>query len=632
MEKIDNTFVGIISIHPRGFGFVNIQQTEKSFDIFIPRKVSMRANTGDTVKVLCTNLSEKGYDGEVIEVLTRKENSLTGYVRAIKGDGNAYLYVPHLGFKQNIILIAPQISCKIKHGDVLKVNVLDWGDKDDIIYCKLDQRLGSIFDPQDDVKAISSEFKIASEFSPEVIEELAQINGEIIDADREDLRHLKAITIDPCGARDFDDAISLEIDSNNNYSLGVHIADVAHYVKKNSCLDIEASQRSNSTYLIDRCIPMLPSKLSNGLCSLKSGEDRYAASVIMTFDKTGNLLSHKIKRSVIHCQHGFTYKQAREILESKGSSKVKTLLKQLKSLALSLKNKRISRGSVDLAISELKLHLDKKGNIIDLEKIEYDITHQMIEEFMLKTNEIVATHLTRNEKALTYRIHPEPLGSDFANLITLAKTVGYKLDQNPSPHSINSMLKKLKEHPMYSNLVITFIKSLPFAYYSPDNVGHYGLGLGHYCHFTSPIRRYSDLVVQRILFDEYHPNIDELKEISQECSTKERNSGQAEEKLKSMKKLRYLKSAKKQDKNKTYTAIISKVNSSGIIFEVEELMFEGFLHISRLGRLGRFNFDHKTLSLRATESKTVFSIGQKIEVALTNVDLITQEARWDICQ
>ncbi|MBI2812248.1 MAG: RNB domain-containing ribonuclease, partial [Candidatus Melainabacteria bacterium] len=406
----------------------------------------------------------------------------------------------------------------------------------------------------------------------------------------------------------------------------VHIADVAHYVTADSPLDKEAVLRCNSTYFPGACVPMLPEELSNELCSLKPDVVRLTVSVLMDFDKNGTLLKHEVVRSYIKSQKRFTYFEAKDVLDGKTKSPHAKTLKLMVELCLLLKKKRYERGSIDFALPEIVLVLDEKGEPQGMKRIEYDITHQLVEEFMLKANETVALELHKRGKELIYRVHEEPQEENFEDFLKFARTLGFKVPVKPNNADLQALFEEARKTPSFSQLSVAFIRSMRLAQYSPDNVGHFGLALEHYCHFTSPIRRYSDLIIERLLFDEEPKDIS-LEKIAQRCSEQERVSFRAEMSVKTLKKLRLLNRYFQEDPAREYNAVITKIKPFGLFFELQDLMLEGFLHISELEN-DYFVYDEARNLLYGRSSGKVHRMGEPVVVRLTRVDLIQLESGW----
>lgn len=627
-----NTVTGFLHVHPRGFGF--LQADDPSLftqDIFIPKHLTMNAIDGDHVEVLVNTeaVSEKGPEGKVITVLSRGRTHVAGIIRSIERNGDLVAYAPLLGPTQRVI-VQPNKKEKLKVGDRIVMKVQEWGDKNTETLCSMSSYLGHISDPTCDIKAAIAEFELRSEFPSHVVEKAQsfgiQVSRKEIAA-REDLRDIECFTIDPETAKDFDDAVSLTVDEKGHYHLGVHIADVSHYVHPDSVLDQEAVLRCNSTYFPGNCIPMLPSELSDNLCSLKPNVNRLTVSVLVDFDTDGNMLNYRIARTVIKSMKRFSYHEAKEVLDGKKRSRHFDTLKLMVKLCGLLKRKRYERGSIEFSIPELIVLVDKDGVPYGTEYVEYDITHQLVEEFMLKANEIVATHLNKQGKNITYRIHDEPAEENMRDFALLAGAFGFQLPDKPSNLDLQKLFDEALNTAYGPYLATSYIRRMRLAIYSPDNIGHYGLSLSHYCHFTSPIRRYVDLVAHRILFGE-SDDLQELEKISQKASEKERISAKAENSVTLLKKLRYLKKLYEEDSYKQYDAVISRIKNFGFFFEIMDLMIEGFLHISEIGD-DYYIFDEDNMRLRGRSSGTTYCAGDKITVMLQDVDLIFLETKWN---
>lgn len=624
---------GILRVHPRGFGF--LQPDDPSLypqDIFIPKHLTQNAIDGDTVEVLINqeSVSEKGPEGKVITILSRGRTHIAGIIRAIEKSGDIVAYVPLLGIAQHVIVL-PSDEFDLRVGDRLVMEVHDWGSKETETICKASQYIGHISDPSCDIKAAIEEFELKSEFPQRAIQEAQSFGSKVSLSEikgREDLRHVTCFTIDPDTAKDFDDAISLSKDPKGNYILGVHIADVSHYVPSNSALDQEASLRCNSTYFPGFCLPMLPHELSSHLCSLKPNVNRLTISTFMHFDPNGDLLDYRISRSVIKSSKRFTYKEAKQVLDGKKKSKHSANLKLMVELCELLKRKRYERGSIEFAMPELVVLVDENGVPKQTDYISYDITHQLVEEFMLKTNETIALHLSKKGKNLTYRIHDEPAEENMKDFSLLACAFGFHLSEKPTPAELQKLFDEAMQTPYGEYLANSYIRRMRLAIYSPENIGHYGLSLSHYCHFTSPIRRYVDLVVHRILFGESDDR-ETLEMIADRCSEQERISAKAENNVILLKKLRLLKANKDKDPYKQYEAVVTKVKNFGFFFEVLDFMLESFLHVSELDN-DFYIFEEANILLRGRRTGQKYCCGDRITVMLKDVDFISLESHWSL--
>ena len=622
---------GLLRMHPKGFGFVIPDNTiEYPQDIFIPKHLTNNAVDGDHVEVIVNTLaiSEKGPEGKIVNITKRARKHLAGTIRNVNAQGEYVAYVPLLGASKPVIVEVNE-NTPLKVGDRVILDVKTWGVEKEPTICALSHILGTIDDAACDIKAAVEEFDIRSAF-PKAAVDQAKKHGKKVPAQelkkRLNLSKEECFTIDPDTAKDFDDALTLKKDRKGNYKLGVHIADVAYYVTPGSPLDKEAIQRCNSTYFPGTCVPMLPEELSNELCSLKEDEIRLTVSVLMDFDKMGSLIKHQVVRSYIKSKKRFTYFQAKDVIDGKTKSPHAKTLKHMVELCALLKKKRYERGSIDFALPELVVMVNEKGEPEGLKKIEYDITHQLVEEFMLKANEMVAKELHLRGKQLIYRVHEEPQEENFEDFLQLARTLGLSVPLKPTSKDLQALFAAAKNTPFMQQLSVGFIRSMKLAQYSPENVGHFGLSLEHYCHFTSPIRRYSDLIIQRLLFDEEPEDID-LTQIAKFCSDQERVSFRAEMSVKTLKKLRLLHKYFQQDPNHHYNAVVTKIKPFGLFFELQDLMLEGFLHISELEN-DYFVYDEQKNMLFGRSSGKMHRLGEMIKVGLCRIDLILLECSW----
>jgi ribonuclease R len=511
---------GTLRVHPRGFGFViPFNRIEFPKDIFIAAHFIDGAVDGDEVEaeVFVNSItSEKGPEGKVIFIIKRGREHMAGIVQEIGSSGIARVYAPLLGTSRPILVKIEKKKQKLKIGDRVILLIKNWGKKNSPAQGEVCHRLGNISDASLDVKAAVEEFDLESEFSPEAIAEAKAFGDRVKTSDakgRKNLKELVCFTIDPKTAKDFDDALSLHKDQKGNFHLAVHIADVSHYVKEGSELDKEAKSRCNSTYFPGTCVPMLPVELSNNLCSLRPNVARLTVTVLMTFDKEGNLTNSQIVRSIIKSRKRFTYEEAKSVIDKKKKSPHAPTLKTMVELCLLLKQKRSERGSIDFSLPETILEVDKKGEPKGYSISEYDISHQLVEEFMLKANEVVATTLSKRGSGVLYRTHEEPTPENMEEFCDFARSLGFFLPENPTKKDLQKLFDEARQSPFSYQLTVAFIRSMKLAIYSPENIGHYGLALENYCHFTSPIRRYSDLVTERLLFDEQSESTD-LKEIA----------------------------------------------------------------------------------------------------------------------
>ena len=632
LKKEDPVLSGKISMHAKGFGFVIPDDLEKHpKDIFIPKSQTLGAIDQDRVSVRITGEGKKnkGPEGAVVAILQRGRDTIVGIIYE-KDDKQVTTLCPILGENKFLSLPLPKTPT-LKIGDRVLLRIKQWGSSSEKCTADITKVLGNINNASQDIEASIYDYKIRNDFPLAAIEEAKKYPKNPTKTDlknRLDLTSQETFTIDPDTAKDFDDALSLTLDENEDYHLIVHIADVTSYVTEGSALDKEAHQRGNSTYFPGSCVPMLPEELSNGLCSLKENVVRLCVSVFMHFDTNGDLKHYDIRRSYIKSQKRFTYKQAKKVLDQEEDSPHYPTLKLMEKLALLLQKKRYQRGSVDLSLPELVLKIDPEGNPTGFEIVEYDITHQLVEEFMLKANEIVAHALLSRGSTAIFRIHESPGTSETEDFANLARVFGFKLKKNPSQVDIQKLFSQAKKTPYLHALSVAFIRSMKMAIYSEQNVGHFGLSLEHYCHFTSPIRRYSDLIVHRILF-EGAPSAEALKKIASHCSDTERNSFKAEQSVLSLKKIRYLKKMHEESDQEILPAMITKIKPFGVYFELKGLQIDGFIHVSELG-YEYFIYHDKQNSFTGEKTGVNFSTGVEFSVQIVDVNLLRQEVNWKV--
>jgi ribonuclease R len=632
IKKEDVVVSGKISMHAKGFGFVipdDLQKHPK--DIFIPKSQTLGAIDQDKVQVriVSAGKKDKGPEGAVVAITERGREHIVGTIIDIM-DGFAIAYCPILG-ENKCLQIHMEKPLKLKDGDRVLLQIKDWNHSIEKSSASVVKVLGNINNAAEDIEVSLYDYKIRKDFPKQAIDEAKRYPENPTKTDlknRLDLTEVETFTIDPDTARDYDDALSLRLDENNDYHLIVHIADVTSYVSANSALDKEAYLRGNSTYFPGSCVPMLPEELSNGLCSLKENVLRLSVSVFMHFDSEGELKHYDIRRSYIKSQKRFTYKEAKLVLDGKKESIHCNTLKLMEKLALILQKKRYSRGSVDLSMPELVLKIDPKGNPTGFEIVEYDITHQLVEEFMLKANEIVAHALLARGSTAIFRIHESPGTAEIEDFASLARVFGFKVKKNPSQEDIQNLLYQAKSTPYLHALSVAFIRSMKMAVYSEENVGHFGLSLEHYCHFTSPIRRYSDLIVHRILL-EGAIDAKELKKIASHCSDTERNSFKAEQSVLALKKIRFLKQMFSQSPEEIYPAMITKIKPFGVFFELKGLQIDGFIHVSDLGDEYYIYNDKKNM-FTGESSGVCYITGADIHVSILDIDLLKQQVFWHL--
>lgn len=631
LKASEKLFQGQLSVHPRGFGFVNLPSPLQ--DIFIPKPFLNGAIDGDIVEAVVdqSTQSVKGPEGRIIRIIQRERSCFAGTIISCDSKGATLYSTLFASSCESIVCPNSFKRKKLSRGDRVLFEVKEW-DNGKPKKIEVLELLGSVKDASSDIPFVIAENSLPNTFSESIQKEALAFGTKVTPADmkgRVDLRDLECVTIDPDTAKDFDDAVSIE-QIGTHYKLGVHIADVSFYVKPDTLIDMEAAKRCNSTYFPGKCIPMLPKELSENLCSLKPATNRLAVSVFMDIDENGKTVSWDIVRSVIKSKKRFTYKEAKAVLDGTKKNEFYPLLTRMVTVCNLLKARRSDRGSVQLVMPEIVVRVDESGIPTGLEKIEYDITHQMIEEFMLKANEVIAFHLMKQGKEVTYRVHEEPAKESLRDFSTLVASFGYTLPEIPEPCDIQKFFQEIEgsEHAQY--LSTCYIKSMRLACYSADNIGHYGLSLEHYCHFTSPIRRYVDTVVHRLLFEAVMPK-DIIQNLCLKASERERISSRAEGTVILMKKLRLLEILTKENKRNPFNAIVTRIKPFGIYFDIVDLMLEGFIHISDLED-DYFIFNENTNTLTGRYKGYDWKSGDTLNVECESIDLVLLDVRWKLLE
>src|SRR5213079_3409366 len=510
--------------------------------------------------------------------------------------------------------------------------------------------LGPASAPGVDVLSIIRKYHLPAEFPKDVLDQAERISEKIgsqMINEREDLRDKFIVTIDPDDARDFDDAIDIE-KTSEGWRLGVHIADVSAYVTPNSALDREARRRGNSVYLPDRVIPMLPERLSNGVCSLNPGVDRLTHSVFIHFDKHGVVKSARFARSVIRSAHRLTYKQAFAILSSPPQDRLGERLHLAWELAALLRRKRFQHGSLDLDFPEVKVLVDKQGHPVRLERIENDESHQLIEEFMLAANEAVARELMKRAVPTIYRVHENPDPEKLAEYREFVLSFNYKVGDLIHRAELQRLLASIRGKPEEQALKVALLKSLKRARYLGQPLGHYGLAKTNYLHFTSPIRRYADLVVHRALGRDGTPlpsttspnterrsrsdapyHMAEIASIAEHISTTERNAADAEIDATQMKKLEFFQQQLAGRKPQIFSATVVDIRNYGLMVELPDALVTGLIHISSLTD-DFYVFEPARRQLIGRRSRKRFSIGDDLSVFVARVDVFKRQVDFSI--
>jgi ribonuclease R len=653
---------GKLSIHPAGYGFL-APEMPGGPDVFIAAENIGTAMHGDRV-VARISLDEpyrriKGRrEGRVIRILERAQDTIVGTLQRSR---NFYYVVPddprmvhdvYVGQVSNspqdesAVADLPLATSKVapQVGDKVVVRLEAWESRHVNPEGEIIEVLGPASAPGIDMLSIIRKYHLPTEFPGDVLDQAEHISDSVHARqieEREDLRQEFIVTIDPDDARDFDDAIHVEKISNG-WRLGVHIADVAAYVEPDSPLDREARRRGNSVYLPDRVIPMLPERLSNGVCSLNPGVNRLTHSVFIHFDKRGTAKSARFAHSVIRSAYRLTYKQAYAILTAPPSDQLGERLHLAWELAALLRQKRFEHGALDLDFPEVKVWVDKEGRPVKLERVENDKSHQLIEEFMLVANEAVARELKKRVVPTIYRIHENPDPDKLAEYREFVLGFNFRVGDLTHRAELQRLLASVRGKPEEQALKVALLKSLKRARYSPQPLGHYGLAKANYLHFTSPIRRYADLVVHRALATNgaprrrgdaarrpYHPDMSEIASIAEHISATERTAADAEIDAAQMKKLEFFQRQLDQRNPQIFRAAIVDIRNYGLMVELPDALITGLVHVSSLTD-DFYVFEPARRQLIGRRSRKRFSVGDELSVFVSRVDVFKRQVDFAI--
>ena len=571
--------------------------------------------------------------GEVIEVLERRRSQVVG---TLQKKGRQLLVIPDDPRMPHAIVVPEprDVGRPANIGDKVVVELNEWVSATQNPDGEIIEVLGAPGEEGVDMLSVLRQYDLPLHFPKSVLAE-ARANGSVVRpeeiAGREDCRKHLVITIDPDDAKDFDDAICLERVSNDQWKLWVHIADVSHYVKTGTALDAEAQKRGNSTYLVDRVIPMLPEALSNELCSLKPNVDRLTKCVEFLVANDGRVLGAKFYQAVIHSQRRFAYREVLEILQRKPHGAIEEMLHHANELAQKIRRRRFLNGSLELDFPESKIRLDEKGCITRIEKVENDISHQLIEEYMLLANEAVATRLMSLNLKAVYRVHEEPDEKRLREYRDEVLSHNVPCGNLSKPAEVQKLLASLSKLPIGQALKVGFLKSLMRARYDVQPLGHYGLAKKKYTHFTSPIRRYSDLVVHRALFQGDHGKGKSLKEVAEHISETERNSADAERDSKDVKLFAYLKAQLESGDPTRYPALVTDVRNFGFFVDVSGLAMSGLVPLA-LVEEDYFVFNEARRNLVGRRTRRVISLGDKVTVQVAMVDTVKKQVDFRLAK
>ena len=628
-----NLITGVLQGHPDGYGFVK-SDLEGEADLFVPKRNMMGAMHNDRVVARIESADRGGrLEGRIIRILERFHSRIVGRFERGKNFG---FVIPSDRKISHDIYISPKLFNKAKDGDVVVAKIITYPQKTRNPEGEIIKVLGRSSTPGIDTGMIIEEYELPTEFPEDVITEAEALPGEVAESmlkERVDLRTLQTVTIDGERAKDFDDAVSIERLPDGRFRLWVHIADVSYYVPWGSELDNESYNRGTSVYLPDRVIPMFPERLSNHICSLNPREDRLTLTAEMMFDGNGNRINYKIYESVINSNERMTYTAVKEILEDEDSkiiSRYSDLIETfhlMRELCLKLRAKRMGRGSIDFDLPEPEIILDLQSKTINIVRSERNIAHQIIEEFMLAANETIAQHMGNKEIPFIYRVHESPDEDKIMEFNEFMEDLGYKFKLNhQQPKTFQRLLNKLEGKSEETLINQLLLRSMKQARYSTENIGHFGLASEHYTHFTSPIRRYPDLIVHRLIKEvsknrrikeERKSLLDaKLKDIAKHSSERERLSMEAEREVVELKKLEFM-----QDKiGSEYDGVISGVVAFGFFVELEDILVEGLVRVTSMYD-DFYRFEERQHRLAGDRTDKVYRLGDKVRVRVDKVDM-----------
>lgn len=632
---------GRIRINRQGVGFLQADDP-KIGAIVIPHDATSTAMHGDHVLVRRDVRPRRRHGrerdeatGRVVRILENARTQLVGTLQRSR----QFLYVipddPRI--PQDIYVPPPRDVGRAAHeGDKVVVELREWTSR----HTNPEGEIIEVLGPPDaegvDMLSVIRQYNLPLHFPKKVLHEARAIGKEVNPADfkgRVDCRAHQVITIDPDDAKDFDDAICLQRAGQHHWKLWVHIADVSHYVKPHTALDEEAAKRGNSTYLVDRVIPMLPEALSNELCSLKPNVERLTKCVEFLLSNEGEVLKAQFYSGIIRSQCRYTYKEAFAILQREPLDALERMLHDASAMAQKIRRRRFKAGSLDLDFPETKIRLDDRGRVLRIEKVENDISHQLIEEYMLLANEAVAARLLQLNRPSIHRIHEPPDEKRLREYREDVLSHHIQCGNLTNRREVQKLLQKLGTLPIGQALKIGFLRSLMRARYAVEPLGHYGLAKAKYAHFTSPIRRYADLVVHRTLFDsaERRAAARPLKEMADHISETERNSDDAERDSKDVKMFAFLMAQLKSARPQRYAALVTDVRNFGFFVDVPGLGMSGLVPLSGLSD-DFYQFDSTRSHLVGRRTRRVVKLGDKLEVQVAKVDTFKRQVDFKLAE
>ena len=643
LKGAGRTLRGVYQAHPRGFGFVTIEG--ETDDIFIPEKETNGALHGDTVEILLTASPEgKRKEGKIVKIAERGTAKIVGLYQMAKGKHYGFVIPDNQRFLQDIFVPEERAKGAVD-GHKVVVELTSYGSDNAKPEGKIVEILGHVNDPGVDIMSIVKSYDLPVEFPEKVMNQAERVPEEVSDADmagRKDLREWVMVTIDGEDAKDLDDAVSLtRTEDGKNWILGVHIADVANYVQERSALDREALHRGTSVYLADRVIPMLPHRLSNGICSLNAGVDRLAMSCIMTVDAKGDVIDHEICESVIRVNERMSYTSVKKILEDHDEEETTRyidlvpMFEEMEQLAGILRNRRHQRGSIDFDFPESKIMLDEEGHPMEIRSYDRNVATKIIEDFMLLANETVAEEYYWREIPFVYRVHETPDEDKIKKLAILINNFGYSLhiSDEVRPGQIQKLLTKIQGTPQETMISRLALRSMKQARYTPENDGHFGLAARYYTHFTSPIRRYPDLQIHRIIKDDLRGRMNEKKmehyqtilpEVTRQASETERRAEEAERETIRLKKAEYMEA----HIGEVFEGVISGITNWGIYVELSNTI-EGLVHVANMYD-DHYDYYEDRYEMVGEHTGKTYKLGETVYVRVIDADCLTRTIDFEM--
>ncbi|UWP59209.1 ribonuclease R [Ruminococcus gauvreauii] len=641
-EKKSNLTTGVFIGHPRGYGFVELEDRDQD-DIYIPENNVNGAFHQDKVEIQISGcVNGKRREGQVLRVL---ERGITEVVGTFEKSRHYGFVVPDNAKMQQDIFIPQEHGMNAQDGDKVVVQITSYGSRNKSPEGRIKEVLGKSTDPGIDVLSVARSYGLPMEFPARVLQQAGRILPILQDGDfsgRKDLRHLMCVTIDGEDAKDLDDAITLA-KTEDGYELGVHIADVTNYVQENSALDREALKRGTSVYLVDRVIPMLPKELSNGICSLNQGEDRLALSCLMSLNEKGKLKSHEIAETVIRVDRRMTYTAVQQILE--GDKEQQEAYQEfvpmffcMEELSKLLRARREKRGSIDFDFPESKVLLDEAGHPVAVKPYEHNTATKIIEDFMLLANETVASEYHDRELPFVYRIHEEPDADRMEGVLAFLRANQIpvqKAKHTVSPKEVQKILQSIDGMPLEPMVSRLLLRSMKQACYSVEDAGHFGLAAEHYCHFTSPIRRYPDLQIHRIIKDVIRGRMGQerthhyellLDDVASKSSMLERRAEEVERETIKLKKAEYMSS----HIGETFEGVISGVTGWGIYVELGNTI-EGLVSMNSMWD-DYYIYDEAAHQLVGEASQKIYRLGQAVRVIVEDADVVTKTVDFRLAE